>query len=81
LTEDTAGLNFLKIHSFSATAENPDLKKGWRRYHEHYAWGSLETASGIAHHYPTFRPVAGWFDDPPTRRYTPRFLFRRLRKT
>ena len=27
---------------------------------------------GIAHHHPTFRPVAGWFDDPPTRRlYSP----------
>ena len=27
---------------------------------------------GIAHYHPTFRPVAGWFDDPPTRRlYSP----------
>ncbi len=27
---------------------------------------------GIAHYHPTFRPVAGWFDDLATRRYTPR---------
>ena len=33
--------------------------------------------SGIAHYHPTFRPVAGWFDDPPTRRYTPRLLFQK----
>jgi hypothetical protein len=28
-----------------------------------------------------FRPVAGWFDDLRPAAYTPRFLFRRLRKS
>ena len=36
--------------------------------------------AGIACHHPTFHPVAGWFDDLATRRYTPRFLFRGLTK-
>jgi len=35
---------------------------------------------GIAHYPLTFRPVAGWFDDPPTRRYTPRLLFQKVKE-
>src|SRR4051794_28962420 len=38
------------------------------------------TTCGIAHYHLTFRPVAGWFDDPPTRRYTPRLLFQKVKE-
>jgi hypothetical protein len=37
--------------------------------------------AGIARYGLWFRPVAGWFDDLPTRRYTRRFLFRSVRKS
>lgn len=36
--------------------------------------------AGIARYDLTFRPVAGWFDDLPTRRYTPRLLFQKLKE-
>jgi large subunit ribosomal protein L34 len=35
---------------------------------------------GIARYGLWFRPVAGWFDDLPTRRYTPRLLFQKLKE-
>jgi large subunit ribosomal protein L34 len=42
--------------------------------------GNPRPHPGIAHYHLTFRPIAGWFDDPPTRRYTPRLLFQKVKE-